>query len=78
MTKDLLTSVENTHCAGQTVYCDGGSDVVGPGVDDDGDVGVAGGLQTGGDAGRGEPLWGGDCHWASSGAVNVTGHPLVR
>lgn len=23
-----LTSVENTHCAGQTVYCDGGSDVV--------------------------------------------------
>lgn len=23
-----LTSVENTHCAGQTIYCDGGSDVV--------------------------------------------------
>ncbi|WP_454084464.1 SDR family oxidoreductase [Georgenia sp. Marseille-Q6866] len=23
-----LTSVENSHCAGQTIYCDGGSDVV--------------------------------------------------
>lgn len=23
-----LTSVENTHCAGQTIYCDGGADVV--------------------------------------------------
>lgn len=23
-----LSSVENTHCAGQTIYCDGGSDVV--------------------------------------------------
>src|SRR5690606_11798940 len=23
-----LTSPENTHCAGQTIYCDGGSDVV--------------------------------------------------
>ena len=23
-----LTSVENSHCAGQTIYCDGGADVV--------------------------------------------------